>query len=134
MSETAERSLREASGGIAHILDRSLQARDLTENEIVALFGTQGTDLEAVAAAADQLRRDTVGETVTYVVNRNINFTNVCVKRCSFCAFSRTHRSREGYYLPQEELVRRAREAWEFGATEVCIQAGLPPTWKATST
>ncbi len=127
MSETAERSLREASGGIAHILDRSLQARDLTENEIVALFGTQGTDLEAVAAAADQLRRDTVGETVTYVVNRNINFTNVCVKRCSFCAFSRTHRSREGYYLPQEELVRRAREAWEFGATEVCIQAGLPP-------
>ncbi len=127
MSETAERRLKKASGGIAPILDRSLQARDLTEDEIVALFGTMGTDFEAVVATADQLRSDTVGETVTYVVNRNINFTNVCVKRCSFCAFSRTHRSREGYYLPEEELVRRAREAWEFGATEVCIQAGLPP-------
>ena len=127
MNETSERSLREASSRIAHILDRSLQARDLTEEEIVLLFGSEGMDFEALVAAADQLRKDTVGETVTYVVNRNINFTNVCVKRCSFCAFSRTHRSREGYYLPEEELVRRAREAWEFGATEVCIQAGLPP-------
>ena len=127
MNEAVERSLREASSRIAHILDRSLQARDLTEQEIVLLFGTERLDFEALVTAADQLREDTVGETVTYVVNRNINFTNVCVKRCSFCAFSRTHRSRQGYYLPEEELVRRAREAWEFGATEVCIQAGLPP-------
>ena len=127
MNETTERSLSEASSRIAHILDRSLQARDLLEEEIVRLFGTEGMDFVALVAAADQLRMDTVGETVTYVVNRNINFTNVCVKRCSFCAFSRTHRSRDGYYLPEEEIVRRAREAWEFGATEVCIQAGLPP-------
>ena len=68
-----------------------------------------------------------MGEEVSYVVNRNINFTNVCVKRCSFCAFSRTYRNNEGYYLPQEEILRRAREAYEFGATEVCVQAGLPP-------
>jgi FO synthase subunit 2 len=68
-----------------------------------------------------------VGDVVTYVVNRNINFTNVCVKRCSFCAFSRTYRSEEGYHLPIEEIVRRAREAVDYGATEVCIQAGLPP-------
>ena len=64
---------------------------------------------------------------VTYVVNRNINFTNVCIKHCTFCAFSRDHREEEGYFLPMDEVVRRAIEAWEMGATEVCIQAGLPP-------
>jgi FO synthase subunit 2 len=61
------------------------------------------------------------------VVNRNINFTNVCIKHCTFCAFSRDHREEEGYFLPMDEVVRRAIEAWEMGATEVCIQAGLPP-------
>ena len=76
---------------------------------------------------ADDLRRRTVGDVVTYVVNRNINFTNVCIKRCGFCAFSRDFREEEGYLLPVEEIIRRAREAWEYGATEVCIQAGLPP-------
>ena len=64
---------------------------------------------------------------MTYVVNRNINFTNVCIKHCGFCAFSRDHREEEGYLLPIDEVVRRAREAWELGASEVCIQAGLPP-------
>jgi FO synthase subunit 2 len=64
---------------------------------------------------------------VTFVVNRNINFTNVCIKHCGFCAFSRDHREEEGYFLPVAEVVRRAREASELGATEVCIQAGLPP-------
>jgi FO synthase subunit 2 len=68
-----------------------------------------------------------VGDVVTYVVNRNINFTNVCIKRCGFCAFSRDFREEEGYYLPTEEIIRRAQEAWDYGATEVCIQAGLPP-------
>jgi FO synthase subunit 2 len=64
---------------------------------------------------------------VTYVINRNINFTNVCIKRCGFCAFSRDFREEEGYYLPIEEIVRRAKEAEKLGATEICIQAGLPP-------
>ncbi|MEK7814937.1 MAG: 5-amino-6-(D-ribitylamino)uracil--L-tyrosine 4-hydroxyphenyl transferase CofH, partial [Chloroflexota bacterium] len=72
-------------------------------------------------------RRRTVGDVVTYVVNRNINFTNVCIKRCGFCAFSRDYREEEGYFLPFEEVIRRAKEAWDYGATEVCIQAGLPP-------
>ncbi|HEV8227579.1 MAG TPA: 5-amino-6-(D-ribitylamino)uracil--L-tyrosine 4-hydroxyphenyl transferase CofH, partial [Methylomirabilota bacterium] len=63
----------------------------------------------------------------TYVINRNINFTNVCIKHCTFCAFSRDHREEEGYFLPLDEVVRRAVEAWDMGATEVCIQAGLPP-------
>jgi CofH subfamily radical SAM domain protein len=76
---------------------------------------------------ADELRRRQVGDTVTFVVNRNINFTNVCIKHCTFCAFSRDHREEEGYFLPMDEVVRRAREAWDLGATEVCIQAGLPP-------
>ena len=68
-----------------------------------------------------------MGDIVTYVVNRNINFTNVCIKRCGFCAFSRDFREEQGYLLPEEEIVRRAKEAWDYGATEVCIQAGLPP-------
>mmetsp|Transcript_38163 Transcript_38163/g.61787 ORF Transcript_38163/g.61787 Transcript_38163/m.61787 type:complete len:384 (-) Transcript_38163:406-1557(-) len=76
---------------------------------------------------ADELRRRKVGDVVTYVVNRNINFTNVCVKRCGFCAFSRGQREEEGYWLPLDEVVRRAKEAHDWGATEVCIQAGLPP-------
>ncbi|HIN36028.1 MAG TPA: 7,8-didemethyl-8-hydroxy-5-deazariboflavin synthase subunit CofH, partial [Dehalococcoidia bacterium] len=75
----------------------------------------------------DELRRRTVGDIVTYVVNRNINFTNVCIKRCGFCAFSRDFRQEEGYLLPVEEIIRRAKEAWDYGATEVCVQAGLPP-------
>src|SRR6266850_4453582 len=76
---------------------------------------------------ADELRRRQAGDTVTFVVNRNVNFTNVCIKHCGFCAFSRDHREEEGYLLPLEEVVRRAREAAELGASEVCIQAGLPP-------
>jgi 7,8-didemethyl-8-hydroxy-5-deazariboflavin synthase CofH subunit len=84
-------------------------------------------DLHVMALVADALRREQVGDVVTYVVNRNVNFTNVCVKRCGFCAFSRDHRDEEGYFLPTEEIVRRAREAAEMGATEVCVQAGLPP-------
>ena len=76
---------------------------------------------------ADILRKRRVGDTVTYVVNRNINFTNVCIKQCGFCAFSRDFREEEGYFLPIEEILRRAKEAYHYGATEVCIQAGLPP-------
>ncbi len=127
MKERLERCLKSADKGIADILDRSLQGQDLVEEEIVDLFGTSAEDFRALIAAADYLRRETVGNRVSYVVNRNINFTNVCVKRCSFCAFSRTYRSDEGYFLPEEEILRRARQAYDYGATEVCIQAGLPP-------
>jgi 7,8-didemethyl-8-hydroxy-5-deazariboflavin synthase CofH subunit len=119
--------LKLATAGTAGVLARSLEGQDLLEEQIVNLFSVTGTDFYSLLMAADFLRQKTVGDEVTYVVNRNINFTNVCVKHCSFCAFSRTYRSNEGYYLPTEEIVRRAREAQDYGATEICIQAGLPP-------
>ena len=127
MRERLERCLKVAGKKFAGILDRSLQDQDLTEDQIVDLFDSRGEDFWALLSAADHLRQETVGEQVSYVINRNINFTNVCIKRCGFCAFSRDYRMEEGYLLPTEEIVRRAKEAWELGATEVCIQAGLPP-------
>jgi 7,8-didemethyl-8-hydroxy-5-deazariboflavin synthase CofH subunit len=111
----------------AAILDRALSDQDLSIDEGTALFDAQGSDLLAMIAAADHLRARTVGDVVTYVINRNINFTNVCVKACGFCAFSRGHLAEQGYFLPNEEIIRRAREAYELGATEVCVQAGLAP-------
>ncbi|HXG53443.1 MAG TPA: 5-amino-6-(D-ribitylamino)uracil--L-tyrosine 4-hydroxyphenyl transferase CofH [candidate division Zixibacteria bacterium] len=111
----------------ARILDRALSDHELSIDEITQLFDAEGPELLPLAAAADYLREKTVGDIVTYVVNRNINFTNVCVKACGFCAFSRGHLAEEGYFLPVEEIVRRAREAAELGATEVCVQAGLAP-------
>jgi 7,8-didemethyl-8-hydroxy-5-deazariboflavin synthase CofH subunit len=109
------------------VLDRAIAGRELTVEDAAELFSAEGESLDRLLGAADDLRRRRVGDRVTYVVNRNINFTNVCVKRCGFCAFSRGHRAEQGYFLPLEEVLRRAREAWELGATEVCIQAGLAP-------
>jgi 7,8-didemethyl-8-hydroxy-5-deazariboflavin synthase CofH subunit len=109
------------------ILDQVLEGRELSVEDGVALFVAEGDDLHRLVAAADEVRRRSVGERVGYVINRNVNFTNVCVKRCGFCAFSRGHRAEQGYFLPTEEILRRVREAWDLGATEVCIQAGLPP-------
>jgi len=109
------------------ILSRALDGAEVTVTEAERLATTTGRDLLALTLTADELRQRHVGDTVTYVVNRNVNFTNVCIKHCGFCAFSRDHREEEGYFLPIDEVVRRAREAWELGATEVCIQAGLPP-------
>jgi 7,8-didemethyl-8-hydroxy-5-deazariboflavin synthase CofH subunit len=112
---------------LAPILERALAGHELSVEEGTRLFEASGAELAPLLAAADYLRRQAVGDQVTYVVNRNINFTNVCVKRCGFCAFSRGHRATEGYFLPHEEVLRRAREAVELGATEVCMQAGLAP-------
>ena len=112
---------------VARILDNALEGGDIGVEDAVALFDTTGAEFAAVGMVADELRRRTVGDLVTYVVNRNINFTNVCIKRCGFCAFSRDFREEEGYFLPINEIVRRAKEAWDYGATEVCVQAGLPP-------
>ncbi len=111
----------------ARIFENCLEGRDLSEKDIVSLFASKGSDFLVLLLVADHLRRETVGDVVAYVVNRNINFTNVCIKRCGFCAFSRTYRADETYYLPIEEIVRRAAAAQRLGATEVCIQAGLPP-------
>jgi len=109
------------------ILDKALEGRELSSEEGAGLFSAEGEDLGQLISAADELRRRRVGERVGYVINRNVNFTNVCVKRCGFCAFSRGHRAEQGYFLPLDEILRRVREARDLGATEVCIQAGLPP-------
>jgi 7,8-didemethyl-8-hydroxy-5-deazariboflavin synthase CofH subunit len=109
------------------VLDKALEGRELSAEDGETLFAAEGDDLQSLIAAADELRRRRVGDRVGYVINRNVNFTNVCVKRCGFCAFSRGHRAEQGYFLPTEEILRRVREAWDLGATEVCIQAGLPP-------
>jgi 7,8-didemethyl-8-hydroxy-5-deazariboflavin synthase CofH subunit len=109
------------------ILTKCLDGNEITWQEAHRLCETSGPDFHATVFAADELRRRQVGEIVTYVINRNINFTNVCVKHCGFCAFSRTYRSEQGYFLPIEEIIRRVQEAVDMGATEVCMQAGLPP-------
>jgi FO synthase subunit 2 len=112
---------------ISSTLDRALGDKEISEDQAVELFDSNGTEMNVIVLVANELRRRTVGNNVTYVINRNINFTNVCIKRCGFCAFSRDFREEEGYFLPIEEIVKRAKEASELGATEICIQAGLPP-------
>jgi 7,8-didemethyl-8-hydroxy-5-deazariboflavin synthase CofH subunit len=119
--------LDRASRDVRRVLDAALAGREVSVEDADVLAHTTGRDLTALTVTADELRRRQVGDVVTFVVNRNINFTNVCIKHCGFCAFSRDHREEEGYLLPVDEVVRRAREAAEMGATEVCIQAGLPP-------
>ena len=112
---------------VADVLNRALAGEDITIEDGELLFDTAGAEFTAMTMVADELRRRVVGDLVTYVVNRNVNFTNVCIKRCGFCAFSRDFREEEGYFLPVSEIIRRAKEAQDYGATEVCIQAGLPP-------
>src|SRR5205814_8865404 len=99
-------------------LDKALEARELSAEDGEALFAAEGDNLRRLLSAADERRRSRVGERVAYVINRNVNFTNVCVKRCGFCAFSRGHRAEQGYFLPLDEVLRRVREAWDLGATE----------------
>ena len=117
---------------IAKTLDRALSEKEISPGEAENLYNAKGLDFHLVGAVADELRKRRVGDIVTYVINRNINFTNVCIKQCGFCAFSRDFREEDGYFLPKEEIVRRATEAHHFGATEVCIQAGLPPDLDAS--
>jgi FO synthase subunit 2 len=112
---------------VAGALDRAINGKDVSAREAVELFNSNGIEMNLIVLVADELRRQTVGDIVTYVINRNINFSNVCIKRCGFCAFSRDYRTDEGYFLPVDEIVGRAKEAWKLGATEICIQAGLPP-------
>ena len=127
LAASLDRLLSTVSQGTAKILDRALSGQDISVDDATELFEAEGSDLLAMIAAADHLRTHTVGDVVTYVINRNINFTNVCVKACGFCAFSRGHLAEEGYFLPFDEIIRRAKEAQELGATEVCVQAGLAP-------
>ena len=104
----------------------SLDGRLLTREQALLLAKAEGDDLLGLLVAADLVRGDLVGNLVTYVVNRNINFTNICFVGCKFCAFSRGAREVDAYFLSLEEVGQKASEAWAMGATEVCIQGGLP--------
>jgi FO synthase len=106
-------------------------ADELGENEIARLFEARGEELHRVFAAADALRREVSGDTVSYVVTRNVNYTNVCYFRCGFCAFSKGRLAAnlrgKPYLVPVDEIVRRGREAWDRGAVEICLQGGIHP-------
>lgn len=121
------------SPGIADTIALARAGEVLGPAEIAALFEARGQDFEALCTAADDLRRETVGDVVRYVVNRNINYTNVCSFRCSFCAFSKASKASSlrgpAYDLELEEVARRAKEAWTRGATEVCMQGGIHPDY-----
>jgi FO synthase len=129
-----QRFLVGARGGrLARVLTRAERGRDLTPEEIVALFAAEGTELRAVLRAADRLRAATVGDEVSFVVNRNINYTNICLYHCGFCAFSKGRSAHDlrgpAYRLDRQQIAQRAREAWQRGATEVCLQGGIHPEY-----
>jgi FO synthase len=112
---------------------RAMQGKRLNEAEIIRLFAARDADYERVITAADELRQAVSGDVVRYVVNRNINYTNICYYKCKFCAFSKgkTHEALRGtpYDLEWSEIVRRSEEAWNRGATEVCLQGGIHPNY-----
>jgi len=116
---------------LAGILERSLDGTPPTRDEVEVLFAARGAEVEAIAHVADILRERACGETVTYVVNRNINYTNQCYFKCGFCGFSRGPKSLQfkddPYILEIHEVVHRSVEAWERGATEVCLVGGIHP-------
>jgi len=120
---------------ISKLLDDIVDQRkgDIGESEVEHLFEARDSDFAAVCSAADHVRASVVGNVATYVVNRNINYTNICGYGCGFCAFSKGKRSREGaekpYLLDLDEIAARVREAWARGATEVCLQGGIHPTF-----
>ncbi len=125
--------LSQPDGKLARLVSRASAGEALNVGEIESLFQARDIDQQHVMAAADALRRSIAGDTVRYVVNRNINYTNICSYRCSFCAFSKgkTHEALRGpaYDLDHAEIIRRTREAWARGATEVCLQGGIHPDY-----
>jgi FO synthase len=121
-----DRALAAASPNVAAALEKVLAGNDLGFEEGLTLAGVDGGDLLALVKVADELRRRVVGDRITYVVNRNLNFTNVCIVGCAFCGFSRGADSPDAYFHSTDTLVAKSVEAVNLGATEVCIQGGLP--------
>jgi FO synthase len=109
------------------VLERSLEGRELDRADVETLLGASGRDLQVLCAVADSARFDDVGDEISYVICRNINFTNICYVGCSFCGFARHKHEEDAYERTLEEVVGRAREAVERGASEVCIQGGIHP-------
>ncbi len=122
-----ERNLSQIDSRIARILEKPFQDQEISTAEGEQLFYTEGADLQAVLQAADLIRASRVGDEVSFVITRNINFTNICYMGCRFCNFRKRFEDAEAESLSLDEIVRRAREAWDRGATEVCIQGGLHP-------
>ncbi|HXV56796.1 MAG TPA: 5-amino-6-(D-ribitylamino)uracil--L-tyrosine 4-hydroxyphenyl transferase CofH [Gaiellaceae bacterium] len=124
---------RPVSPLVAEALAAVREGSELGEDEVTVLLEARGADSGAVLAAADALRREVCGDEVTYVVTRNVNYTNVCYFRCGFCAFSKgklaANLRGKPYVVPVEEIVRRAREAWDRGAVELCLQGGIHPAF-----
>jgi FO synthase len=120
-------------GRVAEVLAGVRAGQVIGEDEIVTLFGARGPEVVAVAEVADDLRREAVGDVVTYVRNRNINYTNVCTFKCRFCGFSKGPLSLNlrgtPYLLTLDDVAARSREAWDKGATEVCLQGGIHPSF-----
>jgi len=108
-------------------LGRAESRRPLSDADALTLFSASGDALARLCRIADEVRREAVGDVVTYVVNRNINFTNVCYVGCRFCAFAQRRDDPDAYFLTNEDVANRAEEAWAIGATEVCIQGGIHP-------
>lgn len=123
--DIAPRLTRTVRASIEKVLETQ-DGSDLSLEESCALGNAEGDDLLGLLAAANMLRAELAGNIVTYVVNRNINFTNICFVGCKFCAFSRGPRESDTYFLTLDQMAEKAREAWQLGATEVCIQGGLP--------
>jgi FO synthase subunit 2 len=109
------------------ILERAIAGEELGVGEGERLLQAEGEELHELIEAADKVRQRSVGDVVTYVVNRNINFTNICVGDCKFCAFKRAAGDPDAYTLTLEQIAEKTREAVEFGATEICMQGGLDP-------
>jgi FO synthase len=143
-SEVAEHA-RSTSAGVSHVDSDVRSALKLAasrpeqlllserESLALALFEADGDALDALVSIADDLRRDVVGEDITYVVNRNINFTNVCYVGCRFCAFAQRERDADAYRLSMDQVADRAEQAWQDGATEVCMQGGIDPSLATTA-
>ncbi|MGH8867685.1 MAG: bifunctional FO biosynthesis protein CofGH, partial [Actinomycetes bacterium] len=134
-SATAERSARPRLDADVRAALRAAadDPAGLTDAQALALFAADGPALDALAALADEVRRDTVGDDVTYVVNRNVNFTNVCYTGCRFCAFAQRRTDADAYTLSLDQVADRAQEAAELGATEVCMQGGIHPDLPGTA-
>src|ERR1035437_5336225 len=121
-----EQAFHDASTAVARVLEKALDGNDLDFEQGLVLSRVEGDDLVALVKVADEIRKRAVGDHVTYIVNRNINFTNICIVGCAFCAFSRGPDSPDAYFHSTETVVAKSVEAVERGATEVCIQGGLP--------
>ncbi|MDE0690964.1 MAG: 5-amino-6-(D-ribitylamino)uracil--L-tyrosine 4-hydroxyphenyl transferase CofH [Gammaproteobacteria bacterium] len=124
---------KQVSSDVAEILESARRGEDLAEADLVRLIRARGDDFGAVVQAANTLREETAGDTVSFVVNRNINYTNICYFKCQFCAFSKGKLAENlrgrPYDLSPEEIARRVREAWDRGGTEVCMQGGIHPEY-----